>query len=53
MICYYSKKTHVSQPNAIYIYDSVKTYSTRLKTVTLFPTGEKRQVPSGLYSRFP
>lgn len=32
---------------------SFGTYSTRLKIVTRFPTGEKRQVPSGLYSRFP
>lgn len=29
------------------------TYSTRLKTVTRFPTGENRHVPSGLYSRLP
>jgi hypothetical protein len=30
-----------------------ETYSTRLKTVTLFATGENRQVPSGLNKRFP
>lgn len=30
-----------------------ETYSTRLKTVTLFATGENRQVPSGLNTRFP
>lgn len=28
-------------------------YSTRLKTVTRFETGEKRHVPSGLNSRLP
>jgi hypothetical protein len=28
-------------------------YSTRLKTVTLLPTGENRWVPSGLKSRLP
>lgn len=30
-----------------------QTYLTKSKTVTRFPTGEKRQVPSGLKSRFP
>lgn len=28
-------------------------YSTRLKTVTRLPTGEKRSVPSGLKTRLP
>ncbi len=42
----------------IYIYTRLDsegglTNSTRLKTVTLFPTGEKRHVPSGLNKRFP
>lgn len=30
-----------------------KTYFTRSKTVTLLPTGESKQVPSGVKRRFP
>lgn len=32
---------------------SIVIYLTRSNTVTLFPTGESRQVPSGLNTKFP